>query len=106
MKNNYTKEQAIQYSEGNEILKEILFLCLEKDIETIACCAGHYCMTWEKRKEYLQEHYNMNYCGTIVDTEEKWLEIRKLHYNQIPYIAFGKGEDEINFCSYFSPVQY
>ena len=42
MKNSYTSEDAKKFAEGNKTLEEILLLCLEKDIITNACCAGHY----------------------------------------------------------------
>ena len=42
MKNNYTKEDAKLYAEGNQDLEKILLFCLENDIITNACCGGHY----------------------------------------------------------------
>ena len=94
MKNNYTKEQAIQYSEGNEILKQVLFLCLEKDIRTEFCCAGHFIKDYESLKEKYPKK-----CEKM--TEEEYLKrTNGIFFNDSSYISFGIGDDEKNFLAF------
>lgn len=38
---NFTKEQAIEYSEGNKVLEKCLLKMWDNKIYTIGCCIGH-----------------------------------------------------------------
>lgn len=91
---DYTREDAISFSEGNQKLQELLFYCLDHKIKTFACCAGHF---FENYDEFVEHHLSMPYFSlTREQLYENPLQIE--NYNS--YIAFSIDNNSQNLIRF------
>ena len=87
-----TPEEARVFSEGNEQLYKLLMLCIEKNIVTLGCCAGHYFETYQDLIEHKLKTTNL--------PVEKIKEIFPNKKNSAPYISFTIDENDANLLNY------
>ena len=87
-----TPEEARAFSEGNEQLYKLLMLCIDKNIVTLGCCAGHYFETYQDLIEHRLKTTNLSV--------EKIKEIYPRKKNGIPYISFTIDDNDANLLNY------
>ena len=84
-----TPEEARAFSEGNEQLYQLLMLCIDKNIVTYACCAGHFFDDYEKFIDHL-------YTPRLNKTREEFKKDYPIMFCDDAYFSINVDDNDRN----------
>ena len=84
-----TPAEARAFSEGNEQLYRLLMLCIDKNIITYACCAGHFFDDYEKFIDHL-------YTPKLNKTREEFKKDYPKLFCDAPYFSINIDDNDHN----------